>query len=283
MKHEYLIYDVGMHKGEDTDYYLKKGFKVVGFEADPQLVAFCQNRFRDAINSGQLVIVEGAIVDDEMVTKGNGKIAFFENEGNSEWGTVCSNWVERNERCGKSSNVIEVPVTDFGACLKQYGIPYYLKIDIEGMDMLCLKKLLSFSEKPDFVSLESNKVDFKILKKEFDLLCELGYNSFQAVNQKYITGLKEPSDTKEGHYANHVFPEASSGLFGKDLPASGWMDRKRVLQSYRRIFLNYKLFGNDDRYYKWHKYLLGKIYYRLLIFLNFSPGWYDTHARRIEK
>ncbi len=32
-----LIYDVGMHNGADTDYYLKKGAKVVSIEADPQL------------------------------------------------------------------------------------------------------------------------------------------------------------------------------------------------------------------------------------------------------
>ncbi len=31
-KHDDLLYDVGMHKGEDTDYYLKKGFKVIGIE-----------------------------------------------------------------------------------------------------------------------------------------------------------------------------------------------------------------------------------------------------------
>ena len=27
-----LIYDVGLHHGQDTDFYLKKGFDVVAFE-----------------------------------------------------------------------------------------------------------------------------------------------------------------------------------------------------------------------------------------------------------
>ncbi len=36
-KYDDLIYDVGMHKGEDADYYLKKGFRVIGFEAIPEL------------------------------------------------------------------------------------------------------------------------------------------------------------------------------------------------------------------------------------------------------
>ena len=33
-----LIYDVGLHLGEDTEYYLKKGFRVIAFEANPELV-----------------------------------------------------------------------------------------------------------------------------------------------------------------------------------------------------------------------------------------------------
>lgn len=32
-----LIYDIGAHLGEDTDFYLKKGFKVVAIEANPFL------------------------------------------------------------------------------------------------------------------------------------------------------------------------------------------------------------------------------------------------------
>ena len=28
-----LIYDVGLHKGEDSEFYLKKGFRVVAIEA----------------------------------------------------------------------------------------------------------------------------------------------------------------------------------------------------------------------------------------------------------
>ena len=34
-KYSDLIYDVGFHQGEDTAYYLKKGFRVVAFEAHP--------------------------------------------------------------------------------------------------------------------------------------------------------------------------------------------------------------------------------------------------------
>ena len=31
-KHDDLIYDVGMHKGEDTEFYLSKGFRVIALK-----------------------------------------------------------------------------------------------------------------------------------------------------------------------------------------------------------------------------------------------------------
>lgn len=35
-KNENLIYDVGLHLGEDTNFYLKNVFRVVAFEANPE-------------------------------------------------------------------------------------------------------------------------------------------------------------------------------------------------------------------------------------------------------
>ena len=68
-KHRDLIYDVGLNLGQDTDFYLKKGFRVIAFEADPDNVATCKKRFADAIESGQLIIVEGAIVENKSTVK----------------------------------------------------------------------------------------------------------------------------------------------------------------------------------------------------------------------
>ena len=41
-KHKDLIFDIGMHKGEDAEFYLRKGFRVVAFEADADLVQALQ-------------------------------------------------------------------------------------------------------------------------------------------------------------------------------------------------------------------------------------------------
>ena len=48
-----LIYDIGMHKGEDSEFYLRKGFRVVAFEANPELIASCAQRRREFLDRGQ--------------------------------------------------------------------------------------------------------------------------------------------------------------------------------------------------------------------------------------
>src|SRR5215218_5411176 len=66
-KHHDLIYDVGLHKGEDTEFYLRKGFRVVAFEADPDLVRSCRDRLCEFIDRGRLTIVEGAIIEPAQI------------------------------------------------------------------------------------------------------------------------------------------------------------------------------------------------------------------------
>jgi hypothetical protein len=53
-----------MHRGEDTAYYLAKGFRVVAFEAHPEHAAHNQARFASDIAS--LRIVEGAITEEQQ-------------------------------------------------------------------------------------------------------------------------------------------------------------------------------------------------------------------------
>nr|MBS9781973.1 hypothetical protein [Gammaproteobacteria bacterium] len=43
-----LIYDVGMCQGEDTAFYLKKGFTVIAFEANPELITQAKIKFARA-------------------------------------------------------------------------------------------------------------------------------------------------------------------------------------------------------------------------------------------
>ncbi len=267
-----LIYDVGMHKGEDTDFYLKKGFRVVAFEADPDLIEACKRRFHDEISSGRLRIVEGAIVEP----KGDKKIRFYKNTKYSYWNTAVDDWVARNEKSSSHSTIIEVDAIDFSACLEQYGIPHYMKVDIEGMDLVCFKALRGFSERPHFVSLESEKVNFRKLEDDVKILTELGYAAFKAVQQDGIADQKEPVDTVEGRYANFNFSNGSSGLFGRDLP-NKWFNHEEIINEYKRIFLKYRYFGDFSII---RRIPLSSRILRTLgnIIGTPLPGWHDIHA-----
>lgn len=276
-KYKDLIYDVGMHKGEDTNYYLKKGFNVIGFEADPFLVEFCRKRFKREIETGKLIIIEGAIIDFNDNIKKHDKIKFFRNTGITVWGTVVQNWAVRNEKSGTTNEIIEVPAIDFSKCLKQYGIPYYLKIDIEGMDTICLKSLLAFQEKPNYISIESEKVNFKKLKGEFDLFYKNGYDKFQLINQAIITTFKESKYDSEGVFVNFNFEKGSSGPFGRDLSGE-WISSKNALRKYKWIFYGYTFFGDKSKIIK---YRITSLFLRITkrLFKKHIPGWYDTHAK----
>src|SRR5882762_224233 len=104
VKHKDLIYDVGLHRGEDAEFYLRKGFRVVAFEANPELAAFCHQRLKEFVAQGQLKIVQGAIVDPNTLKPGQTTVSFYKNEGASAWGTVCTPWAERNEKSGMPSS-----------------------------------------------------------------------------------------------------------------------------------------------------------------------------------
>lgn len=272
-----LIYDIGMHRGEDTDFYLKKGFRVIGFEADPELAAHCQDRFSEQITGDELTVVEGAILQVADNDYNPGTVTFYRNRDHSVWGTVMSSWAHRNELLGTVSEKIEVPVINFTDCLMRYGIPHYMKIDIEGMDLVCLQALLNFQHKPDFISVEAQKVVYNELVTELNLLSQLGYNKFKAVQQSGISRQREPNPTMEGRYANYRFKNGGSGLFGHDLPLH-WQTQQQITKQYKNIFWQYRLFGDNAVL---PHFAVGRFLIKVLSKLLDKPvpGWYDTHAK----
>ena len=273
IKHSDLIYDLGLHKGEDTDFYLAKGFRVIAFEADPDLVQACREKFSAELESGQLTIVEGAIVDQPE----SDTITFYKNKAVTVWGTIDPAWKDRNARMGWESIEITVPVVDFSACLEKYGIPYYIKIDIEGADRFSLQKLGEFEQRPDYVSIESSKISLSEIDIELDILDGLGYNQFKAAQQAIVTSMRAPLPAKEGKDIDFQLAHDSSGLFGKELPGA-WQSRVQIRRAYRWIFVGYRVFGNDS-FMRTNRF--ARKIWRLLqrVFKRPIPGWFDTHAR----
>ena len=122
-KHSDLIYDVGFHSGEDTVFYLKKGFRVVAFEAHPRLAEKGRAMFADAAREGRFTMVEGAIISVEEWVAGRREVTFYVNDAQDVWGTTQSDWAARNARGGTTSSATTVAAVDFVDCLRTYGVP----------------------------------------------------------------------------------------------------------------------------------------------------------------
>jgi len=283
-KHADLIYDIGLHKGEDSEFYLRKGFRVVAFEANPDLVAHCKTRLAEYIADGRFTIVEGAILPPEEIAAGKTEVTFYKNEDNSVWGTVHVDWAERNTQFGTKYTPVTVPVVNFANVLRQHGIPHYMKIDIEGCDMVCLDALKAVKERPDYLSIESDKTSMANVTAEIETLIALGYDRFKAIDQSVINvSQKSPKPPAEGQYAEWRFEHGSSGLFGAELPGE-WKAKKAILSQYRFIMLGYHLMGDDGFMRRWKFKGAWRLQHMVRdIFCPLKdddwPWWYDTHAR----
>jgi FkbM family methyltransferase len=264
-----LIYDVGGHTGQDTAYYLKKGFRVVTVEANPDLYKLlAEEKFAAEVKSGQLTVVGYAIA------KQTGTVDFYVNKKLSIWGTIDPNWAKRNAEMGAESVKITVPSRTFEDILAENGMPYYLKIDIEGADLFCVEALQNTPSVPTYLSIESDKISWDGLMHELDLLESLGYKKYKIINQKYITSLQLPRPAREGKDVDHVFPHGATGPFGRELPGR-WLSKAEAVEEYRKIFVTYRRFGDNT--------LGGRIIrYLPLIKTWLKPGWYDTHATTLD-
>lgn len=171
-----LVFDVGMHNGDDTAYYLHRGFNVVAVEADPDLVASGRERFAAALADGRLVIEHKAIAEQR------GEADFWICDSLRVWNSFDKNIASRDGRTCHSVKVQTVPLRELFAT---HGVPHYLKLDIEGHDHIAASDI-DPKDAPDYVSLELNSVD------DFYLLRSKGYRRFKCIQQGYFTPVVSP-------------------------------------------------------------------------------------------
>jgi FkbM family methyltransferase len=241
MKRPNLIIDVGMHDGQDTAFYLAKGFEVVAIEANPSLVDAARDRFAAEIESGRLQILPVAIAE----TAGPLQLAICEE--NSMWSSMARAFIERNESmAGVTYRYVDVPTRTFESILEEVGVPHYLKVDIEGSDMLCVRALKQLESVPDFVSIESNVSSppgsFDMVFDELSALWELGYRRFAYVDQTKVRRHKPPYPPREGRFADATFTENCTGLFGEELPVR-WETIDKALRRGQALQRRYNVTG----------------------------------------
>ena len=75
------------------------------------------------------------------------------------------------------------------------------------MDFVCCETLLSFKEKPNYISIESEKISFEKLEIEFNLFEKLGYKDFKIIQQDKIGRQKEKNPSQENKFIDYRFLE----------------------------------------------------------------------------
>lgn len=168
MKKDKCVFDIGMHVGQDTMHYLKQGYKVIAVEANPILVENNTKKFSKYISSGDLIILNVGIADKESV------LPFYKNARLSEWSSFDKALGSRN---GTAYEEIAVQCVTTKSLFEKYGIPYYMKVDIEGYDYLCLLDIPVQGEKPQYVSCEASDISW------LDILKSKGYTKFKLLSQ----------------------------------------------------------------------------------------------------
>ena len=200
-----LIFDIGMNHGEDTEFYLAKGFRVVGVEANPQIASELRLRFEREIADGRLTLIAKGIWHEP------GSIPFYKNLSNDHWSSFDPKYGCRD---GTPYEVLEVSTMTIGDLIERFGTPYFMKIDVEGADKTILSDLRRIASIPAYLSVE--EYGFRAI----DDLFAVGYREFQTLPQ----GNKAWAaiSASEGPAVERRFDGRDSGTFGQELPAN-WL------------------------------------------------------------
>jgi len=217
-----LIVDLGMHRGDDAEFYLRKGFKVLAVEASPRLAGEASARLAGAVARGDLTILNVAVADHE------GELDLVLSD-NDLWSSTRADMADRG--FGAIQETVRVPCTTLAKILAGYPTPHYVKIDVEGRDRDCIASLADLPEFPPFVSFEADLADPAVTADMLRMLDTYGYRRFKLVNQATHWMRRLPDPPLEGVYVDARFTKHHSGPFGEESPGP-WMTLDQVTDRY---------------------------------------------------
>ena len=198
-----LAYDVGMNNGDDTLYYLAKGYKVVAIEANPALCEEVGSKLKEFVDNGRLQILNVAVAESE-----GGSLEFYID-------------IQEHVRSslqpvkGRQMKAVTVTARKLSNIIREHGAPDFLKIDVEHADQASLMDMIAEGIKPPLISAEAHS--FEILL----LLWKMGYREFRLLNGRnvHLEFRNVRIATTSGDTIKYTFPRHSSGPFGEDYAA----------------------------------------------------------------
>lgn len=163
-----LVFDIGAHVGKTVSEFLQKSDKVVCFEPNPRLASLLRGQFEGS----------PVIVDERGVSNKNGTQTF--NISNADTiSTLSEDWI-KNSRFTNSykwDNHVQIETVMLDSIVDEYGVPDYIKIDVEGHEFEVLTSFTKLLHETT-ISFEWAEEQKSKIESTIHYLNKLGYNMF---------------------------------------------------------------------------------------------------------
>lgn len=141
-----LVFDIGANVGAKTAAFLSLDACVIAVEPNPACVDHIKAKNRYAWKEGKLKIEVAA------AASANGEVTLVMFDNDLEITSGSTDFVQYAETVGRtSSRTIKSKAITLDQLIMTYGMPKFVKIDVEGMDADVLRGLTS---RPEFLSFE---------------------------------------------------------------------------------------------------------------------------------
>lgn len=141
-----LVFDIGANYGNRTRVFRHLGARTIAFE--PQATCF---EYLKSFFWGDT----GVLIENVALGKSTGKAKMLISK-NSVLSTLSTDYIEKNVASGRFgpenwTSEQEVEVSTLDLCIQKYGVPRFVKIDVEGFESEVIRGL---SKPIEFLSLE---------------------------------------------------------------------------------------------------------------------------------
>lgn len=270
-----VIFDIGAHNGDDLEYYLLCAHRVIAVEANPVLAQGIGQRYEQAVSLGRLVVVNRAVTPEQ---EDGYAMTFFVHTSNDLLSTAEVPSASLMHLFRETT----VPSVTVSQLIDDYGEPWFLKLDLEGLDAAVLDALFETGSRPRYLSVEAHTP--QILDK---LIHQGGYNAFKLVDGASMSAMYKLRKLRMGEKATrHSFPYNAAGPFADDVRGR-WASSARFKQRMQLEGFGWKdihassneLDVNQSRYGK-SEYLLSLIQRRFMVFADRILTYIDAVTRQ---